>query len=76
MFDHFLLSSDAKLLAVCGFVFWLVAALALLMDKRRLKRREINRVGWVPWTGVFLGCAIIGGGILALALPVIVGGGG
>ncbi len=67
--DFFLFASDAELLAVAGALMLAIAALALAMDGRRVRRREINRVGWVPWTGVFLACMIIGGGMLALAIP-------
>lgn len=30
----------------------LVAAIAALADRRRGRRRDIDRVGWVPWTAI------------------------
>jgi len=39
-----------------------------------MKRAELNRVGWMPWTGLFLALAVIGGGLLAAAVPAILQG--
>ncbi|WP_298302066.1 hypothetical protein [uncultured Erythrobacter sp.] len=69
-------ASDAALLAVAGLACWVLAGVCLLMDKRREKYRSVDRlerVGFVPWTGLFLGLAIIGGGCLAMSLPVVLG---
>lgn len=69
-------ASDAALLAVAGGMCWVLAAVCLVMDKRREKRRSVDRlerVGFVPWTGLFLGLAVIGGGCLAMSLPVVLG---
>ena len=67
---HFLIfASDAELLALCGAIFLLLAGVALGMERRRQKRTRIDRIGWVPWTGLFLTCMIVGGGLLAVAVP-------
>ena len=74
---QFALLNDAAQLAVVGGLFWLVAGVAALMERRRNKARDLARleqVGWMPWTGLFMLAAIIGGGILALSLPVVLGG--
>lgn len=68
----FVFASDAAVLTAWGAGFILLALMALFMDRRRLKRREINRVGWVPWTPIFLACAVIGGGILAVSVPGLI----
>ena len=68
-------ASDAKLFTLIGVSFLALAGTALLMESRRAKRAQIERVGWVPWTGVFLCCAVIGGGILAMSLPAMLGSG-
>lgn len=62
-------ASDAELMSLWGVGFLLLALGALLGERLRMRRARIDRVGWVPWTGIFLVCAIIGGGILALAVP-------
>ena len=69
-------ASDAVLLAGAGAVCWVLAAVCLVMERRREKRRSLERlerVGFVPWTGLFLGLAIMGGGCLAMSLPVVLG---
>lgn len=69
-------ASDASLLALAGLVCWVFAAICLVMERRRNARRSLERlerVGWVPWTNLFVGSAIIGGGCLAMSLPVVLG---
>ena len=74
---RFELLSDAAQLAVVGGSFWVLAGLFALMERRRSKRRDLGRleqVGWVPWTTLFVLAAILGGGMLALGLPVALKG--
>lgn len=69
-------ASEAELVALAGSGFVALAVLALLGDRRRTRRERLgrlDRVGWIPWTFVFLCCAIIGGGLLAMSLPVVLG---
>lgn len=69
-------ASDAALLALSGLACWALAALCLVMERRRIKRRSLDRleqVGWVPWTPIFLASAVIGGGFLAVSVPVVLG---
>ncbi|MEL7188794.1 MAG: hypothetical protein AAGK17_04515 [Pseudomonadota bacterium] len=76
VFTQLALSSDAVQLAAIGGAFWLAAGLAALMEWRRKRFRDyaqLERVGWVPWTPIFLMCAVIGGGCLAMSLPVVLG---
>ena len=72
--DFLLFASDAELAAFWGGIFLLIALICMLMERRRYRRREINRVGWMPWTGLFLALAVIGGGLLAAAVPAILQG--
>ena len=72
--DFLLFASDAELAAFWGGLFLLIALICMLMERRRYRRREINRVGWMPWTGLFLVFAVFGGGLLALSVPVILRG--
>ncbi|KEO88262.1 MULTISPECIES: hypothetical protein [Erythrobacter] len=76
MLHDLVFASDAVLMALAGLGFWLFAGFCLVMDRLRTARRSLDRlerVGWVPWTGLFLGSAIIGGGCLAMSLPVVLG---
>ncbi|MBX7492491.1 hypothetical protein K3163_04640 [Qipengyuania sp. 1NDW9] len=74
MHDFLTFASDADMLGMWGAAFLLLAGFALLMERRRMKRARIDGVGWVPWTGLFLTCAVIGGGLLAVAVPGIIRG--
>jgi len=70
--DYLTFASEADLLTLAGFGFLALAMLALLGDRRRTRRERVgrlDRVGWVPWTAIFMACMIIGGGLLALSLP-------
>lgn len=71
------LMSDAAQLALTGGLFWLLAGFAGFMERRRAKVRDLDRleqVGWVPWTGLFVLAAMVGGGCLAMGLPAVIGG--
>ncbi len=69
-----LFASDAELAAIAGALILALSAVALLMDRRRLKRARIEKVGWMPWTGLFLALTVIGGGLLAMSLPTVIAG--
>ena len=71
LWQNLRLASDADVMALVACGFLAIATLAGMMERRRLKREDIQRVGWVPWLGIFIGCMIIGGGLLALSLPKV-----
>ncbi|WP_299191733.1 hypothetical protein [uncultured Erythrobacter sp.] len=69
-------ASDAVWLAIAGLSCWLFAGFCLVMERLRNHRRSVERlekVGWVPWTPLFLASAVIGGGFLVTSLPVVLG---
>ena len=68
----FIFASEADLLALTGAGFLLIAIIALMAARVRMKRKRLERVGWMPWTAIFLACLIIGGGLLALSLPQVI----
>ena len=65
-------ASDAERLLLAGVACLMVSGLALWMDRARGRRSSIERVGWVPWTGMFLLFGMGGAGLVALSLPVVV----
>lgn len=74
---QFELLSEAAKFAVLGGVFCLVAGFAALMERRRVRGRNLARleqVGWMPWTSLFVLAAMLGGGLLAASLPVVLSG--
>ncbi|MFL0357158.1 hypothetical protein ACI5KX_11855 [Erythrobacter sp. GH1-10] len=73
---QFELLSDAAQLAIAGGAFWVLAAFCALMERRRNRTRDVarlERVGFMPWTTLFVLFAVIGGGMLAMSLPVVLG---
>ena len=69
MHEFLTFASDADILALWGAGFLMLALFTLVMDRRRNRRARIDRIGWMPWTGLFLTFAVIGGGLLAVAIP-------
>ncbi|MBA4164435.1 MAG: hypothetical protein C0510_07360 [Erythrobacter sp.] len=67
-------ASEADLVALSGAGLVLVAFMALAADRMRLRRKQLDRVGWVPWTGLFLLAFVGGTGLIALALPQVFAG--
>lgn len=69
--NELLFASDAELMTFWGVALLMIAGFCSLMERRRMKRAQINKVGWVPWTGLFLTFAVFGGGLLAVAVPAL-----
>lgn len=65
-------ANDAERLALWGVGFLAVALLANFAERRRMKHSRIDRIGWVPWMPIFLAAMVIGGGLLAIALPQVI----
>ena len=72
--DLIIFASDAEIMAMWGAGFLLVAVLANLAERLRMKRARIDRLGWMPWTQIFLACLVIGGGLLSFSLPRVIAG--
>ena len=69
-------ASDAMLLALAGAACWALAGVCLLAEHLRVRYRSVERlekVGFMPWTALFMAFAIVGGGCLAISLPVVLG---
>ena len=67
-------ASEADIVALWGAASLLLALGALLMERRRMNRTSIDQVGWVPWTGIFLTFAVLGGALLVVSIPGVVRG--
>ena len=48
--EFLLFASDATLLGLGGLALVVFAMLAWLGERRRMRRRHIDAVGWMPWT--------------------------
>lgn len=74
-FDHFLtFASEAETVGLWGVALLGLAIVAGYLERRRLKRDAIERVGWVPWFAISFVCMIIGAGLIALAIKGMVAG--
>jgi hypothetical protein len=58
-------------------ILWVIAALAFalaaygaLAERRRMKRRDLDQVGWVPWTLITVIGFSLGLGAVAFAIKV------
>ena len=67
--EALLFANNAQLACAAGALFLVLAAATRVADRRRTRRQHIDSVGWVPWTGMFLVCAVIGLTLLGLGLP-------
>ena len=65
--DFLLFASDATLLALWGGGLLLIALGAYLGERRRMRRKHIDAVGWVPWTTLFFVAFFCGVVLLAVA---------
>ena len=65
--DFLLFASDATLAAIAGGALLLVAIASAVAERRRLRRRHIDAVGFMPWTTVFFLTFFPGVVLLALA---------
>ena len=66
--DNLRFASDAPLAGIAAGAMLLFAALTLWAERRRIKRRHIDAVGWMPWTKLFFAAMLIGLTLLMFAL--------
>lgn len=66
-FDPFDADPATLLWAIAGACL-LLAAAAILADRRRERRRDLDRVGWVPWPLVQILAFLLAVACAALAL--------
>jgi hypothetical protein len=63
-----LFASDATLVGIGATALLALAGAASLAERRRAARKQLDAVGWMPWTGLFLACALCGVALLTLAV--------
>jgi len=66
--DFLLFASDATLVGLAGGALLLVAVVALLGERRRMRRKHIDAVGWMPWTTLSALTTFAGLNLLAIAI--------
>lgn len=66
LIDHALLVGGAMALVLAALAWW--------ADRRRLRRADLDRVGLMPWTGVFFWALLAAAILLAGALELWLAG--
>ena len=61
-------ASEATLFGLWGGAMLMLAALAFVGDRRRMRRRQIDAVGWMPWRDVAALSLFAGFVLLAVAV--------
>lgn len=72
--DFILFASEATELGLWAGGFLLLAVVSLTADWRRARRKQVDRVGCMPWTPLFLAFATIGSGLMLVAIKGWLGG--
>ena len=66
--EFLLFASDATLLALWAGALLVFAAVGIVADRRRIRRKHIDAVGWIPWTT--LSFLALFGGVVLLSFAV------
>ena len=66
--EFLLFASDATLLGLAGVVLLLVSLAAFAGERRRMRRKHIDAVGWMPWTTLSVLTTFAGTSLLAVAV--------
>lgn len=61
-------ASDATLAGLAGGAFLALSLTAHLGERRRLRRKRIDAVGWMPWGSISAAAFLPGAILLLLAL--------
>ena len=61
------MDSDYTLHALLGALAAALAVLAWIADRRRMRRRDPDKVGFMPWTGLFFWALLAACTLLGLA---------
>lgn len=56
-----------ELLAITGLSAAVIAAIAWTGDRRRIRRKNLDKVGFMPWTPIFFAALLVAVSLLGLA---------
>jgi hypothetical protein len=61
-------ASDATIAGLWAAACFIGAGITIWADRRRIRRRHIDRAGWVPWPKLFFAFALVGVVLLTMAV--------
>ena len=68
------MNDSTRFMAIVGGLAALIAAGAWIGDRRRMNRRDFDRVGFMPWTGIFFWSLLAAVLLLGLSARAWIGG--
>ncbi|MCJ2177934.1 hypothetical protein [Novosphingobium album (ex Hu et al. 2023)] len=68
------MNDSTSLMMIAGVVAAIVALVAWLGDRRRMRRRDMDRVGFMPWTPIFFWSLLAAVLLLGLGGQSLLGG--
>ncbi|WP_041559030.1 hypothetical protein [Novosphingobium sp. PP1Y] len=68
------MNDSLRFLATAGAVAAIIAAVAWIGDRRRMKRRNLDRVGFMPWTTIFFWSLLAAVLLLGISGRALLGG--
>jgi len=72
--DFIRFASEATLFGLWGGAMLVIAVIAFVGDRRRMRRKRIDAVGWMPWRDVAALSLFAGFVLLAVAVTGWLGG--
>ncbi|GFM30846.1 hypothetical protein [Novosphingobium sp. PY1] len=68
------MNDSLRFLATAGAVAAFIAVVAWIGDRRRMKRRNLDRVGFMPWTTIFFWSLLAAVLLLGISGRALLGG--
>lgn len=68
------MDDSTRFLAIAGGFAALIAITAWIGDRRRMRRRDLDRVGFMPWTTIFFWSLLAAAVLLGLSGRAWLGG--
>lgn len=66
--DALRFASEATIAALWAAGCFLAAGFTIWADRRRARRANVDKVGWVPWPKLFFAFALVGVVLAAMAV--------
>jgi hypothetical protein len=68
------MNESTRMMAIAGGIAALIAVAAWIGDRRRIRRRDLDQVGFMPWTAIFFWSLLAAAVLIGLAGRALLGG--